>query len=197
MSWIKTERSERPEQGKFYWITAMYGGAPKTVLAKWGKKYWSYESGERVRAKVLAWWDRATFVPRPYVPAETTRKFVFPPYETDEFGNNVKITARELPEEEMRRIGFTDYDPKRWRFSRKLKCVENVEFSLTMDKGDPSTRRLDVLDENFCQPYDYQATLERNAGNETARKVMEEVEGIMAYLAGKGILSGHERGDYV
>ena len=59
--------------------------------------------------------------------------------------------------------------------------------------------RIDVLDEDFCQPYDYdyQSMLHKNPTFEPALIVYEQVEELMEYLQSKGVLSGHVKGEYI
>ena len=62
---------------------------------------------------------------------------------------------------------------------------------------DETDWRIDVLDENFLQPYDYQAMLERNTTNPIPHKVKEDVEYWMQHLTDKGVISGHNYGEYI
>lgn len=122
-------------------------------------------------------------------------------------GVNAAIKAYILPEDKMREIGFTDYCNDRWYFCRCLKIKvdhkkfkkkynEDISFNLTIPK-DGSDIRIDVLDENFCQPYDYQYMLEKNPTFKFALDVKEQVEKWMEYLQNNGVLSGHNKGDYI
>ena len=114
-------------------------------------------------------------------------------------GVNKKIKAHILSDEEMREIGFTDYVKDQWYFCRvaqKFKYGFSITFNVTIPK-DGSDIRIDILDESFAQPYDYQIMLDRNSKFEPALKVKEKVEEWMAYLQEKGVLSGHEYGEYI
>ena len=117
-------------------------------------------------------------------------------------GVNKKIIAHILPEEEMKRIGFTDYCKDRWYFNRFIKfpnerCYRNkISFNVTIPK-DGSDIEIDVLDENFCQPYDYQYMLNKNPNLKTCLIVKEQVEKWMKYLQDNGVLSGHKYGEYI
>ena len=121
---------------------------------------------------------------------------------------NKKIKANILSDSEMRRIGFTDYAKDRWYFCRGIKFPSTreyrnfeVSFSVAIPK-DGSDIRIDVLDEAFCQPYDYQSMIihSREMGlepNKTCMIVFEQVEQHMKYLAEQGILEGHIYGEYI
>lgn len=116
---------------------------------------------------------------------------------------NTKIKATILSEQEMREIGFTDYCKDRWFFCRGIRFPKearyrgfDISFSVSIPK-DGSDIRIDVLDEDFCQPYDYQSMLRKNPTFEPALIILEQVEEHMKYLQSKGVLSGHVKGEYI
>ena len=116
---------------------------------------------------------------------------------------NAKIKAHILSEKEMKEIGFTDYSKTTWFFCRSIKFPKEVRyrnfdisFSLSIPK-DGSDIRIDVLDEDFCQPYDYQSMLHKNPTFEPALIILDQVEEHMKYLQSKGVLSGHIKGEYI
>ena len=115
---------------------------------------------------------------------------------------NVKIKAHILSDKKMREIGFTEYN-KEWHFRRSIAFPReprykgfDISFNVSIPK-DCSDISIDVLDEDFCQPYDYQAMLNRNPTFEPALIVYEQVEELMEYLQSKGVLSGHVKGEYI
>ena len=115
---------------------------------------------------------------------------------------NAKIKAHILSEKEMREIGFTEYN-KEWHFRRSITFPRkprykgfDISFNVSIPKNG-SDIRIDVLDEDFCQPYDYQSMLNRNPTFEPALIVYEQVEELMEYLQSKGVLSGHVKGEYI
>jgi len=119
-------------------------------------------------------------------------------------GVNANIKAHILNDKEMRKIGFTDYNNNTWYFCRifndfkpKRSYSNQISFNVSINKKDPEDLRIDILDENFCQPYDYQAILERNSTFKPALQVKEFVETWMKYLQDNGVLSGHEYGEYI
>lgn len=71
-----------------------------------------------------------------------------------------------------------------------------ISFSVTIPKNGDDIR-IDVLDEAFLQPYDYQRILSDHPDHETALIVQEQVERWMDYLQEGGVLSGHIRGEYI
>lgn len=111
--------------------------------------------------------------------------------------NNAAISVHLLPEKEMRKIGFTDFAKDRWFYCRNVFARGDISFSITIPKEHPEDWRIDVLDENFCQPYDYQFMLSNGSEHPAPKEVALNVEQQMKYLADCGIISGHEEGDYI
>ena len=124
--------------------------------------------------------------------------------EVNSNGVNKLIKYNILSDEEMRDIGFTDYSKDNWYFCRMIKFPKDkkeyrgfeISFSVSIPK-DNSDIRIDVLDEDFCQPYDYQYMLDKTPNFEPCLIVKEQVEDWMKYLQGKGVISGHVYGEYI
>ena len=119
-------------------------------------------------------------------------------------GVNANIKATILPEDQMRKIGFTDYSKDIWFFSRSIQFPKekrykgfDISFNISINKEDTENLRIDILDEDWCQPYDYQSMLKNDPKFEPCLIVKEQVEKWMKYLQDKGILSGHEYGEYI
>ena len=128
---------------------------------------------------------------------------VYPEFKTNSNGVNSLIKYNILSEEEMRDIGFTDYSKDTWFYERyvkfpKDKKYRNIEisFSVSIPK-DGGDLRIDVLDEDFLQPYDYQRMLEGDNPPAVAFIVDNFVEEQMEYLQEKDVLSGHLKGEYI
>lgn len=123
--------------------------------------------------------------------------------EVNSNGVNAKIKAHILSDEEMKAIGFTNYYEPNWYFRRLIKFPQtkryrefDISFNISIPK-DGSDIRIDVINGNFCQPYDYQHILNKNPKFEPALIVLEQVEEYMEYLQFKGVLSGHIKGEYI
>lgn len=123
--------------------------------------------------------------------------------EVNSNGVNKLIKANILPDESMRKIGFTDHAKNRWYFSRMINFPKDkrysgyyISFNVSIPK-DGSDLYIDILDEDFLQPYNYQYLLEKKPNLESALIVKEQVEKWMAYLAEAGVLSGHVYGEYI
>jgi hypothetical protein len=119
--------------------------------------------------------------------------------ETDENGLNARIQFRLLPAGQITALGFRDCGDH-WYLMRfvgpKYQDRHDVSFNVSIPKNG-SRGRIDILDENFCQPYDYELILSCNPGNRYARAVRDDVEREMAVLADAGVISGHEYGEYI
>ena len=125
--------------------------------------------------------------------------------EVNSHGTNKKITANILSDEKMREIGFTDRCKDCWYFCRyiefpkekKYRYLQNeITFNVTIPK-DGSDIRIDIIEEDFGQPYDYQHILKNNKNNNVCLIVKEEVEKWMKYMQDNGVLNGHVYGEYI
>lgn len=117
------------------------------------------------------------------------------PEEVNENGNNTKLSVKILPEEFMREFGFTDFKEGYWYYCKSV--GDETTFNVSINKQDPSDFRIDVLDENFCQPYDYQSYIMSGKIFKFVEDVYNNVEDELAKLTEAGILEGHKRGEYV
>ena len=115
--------------------------------------------------------------------------------ELNSHGVNAKIKAHIFDDAKMREFGFTDYAKDRVKKKRDLNNID-ISFSVTIPK-DGSDIWIDILDEDFCQPYDYQYILKKHPEHKIANIVKEQVEYWMEKLQEKGVLEGHVRGEYI
>lgn len=115
--------------------------------------------------------------------------------ELNENGNNTAIKVHILDTYSMRTIGFKWVPTlKEWYF---CKPVYKNHITFNMSIKSENNWRIDVLDEAFCQPYDYQAMYDRGDHRPVVLTVMENVNEIMDTLKEKGIISGWNVGDYI
>lgn len=112
----------------------------------------------------------------------------------DNRGLNAAIGSTILPEEQMRELGFTDHSGKNWYFV--MRVANDITFNLTIPK-DGSRLQIDVLDEDFGQPYDYQAILKRSPKLEYAKNVKSAVEVLMERFSLQGVITGYKKGMYI
>lgn len=60
-----------------------------------------------------------------------------------------------LADDQMRNIGFTDYFKPEWYFCKKICEKYPVTINFSINKKTKNCR-IDILDENFLQPYPYE-----------------------------------------
>ena len=119
---------------------------------------------------------------------------------TNSHGVNTAIMFHDIGEEGMRSIGFRTFESRGveyWSYSRMFRgeiCFW-VHFPVGSDEQDDL--RIDVIDDEFGQPYDYQYILSRNKSHAFALEVRGRVEEEMQKLQDAGVLSGHVDGDYI
>ena len=77
--------------------------------------------------------------------------------------------------------------------------TEDIPLSIVINKSTPADFRIDVLEDDYCQPYDYQRLLSQESYkiNQLALKVYNKVEETMERLSEEGIISGHVKGEYI
>ena len=122
----------------------------------------------------------------------------------NEHGVNKLIKAHLLSDKQMREIGFTDCRKGYWYFCRIFKGFKSdrkftneISFNVSISKNNTLDLSIDILDEDFCQPYDYQSMLDKNTTFAPALMVRDFVEEWMKYLQENEILSGHIIGEYI
>ena len=128
-----------------------------------------------------------------------TDTYLGKPVEINEHGNNAAIKVHILDDATMKLNGFrrciTDKE-NWWYFCKQV--YKDITFNMTIyDSGD---WQIDILDECFCQPYDYQYMLEKYSNDINTRVleiVKKNVDEIMDSFVHKGIISGWEVGDYI
>lgn len=92
--------------------------------------------------------------------------------------------------------GFRKIGESRVVLLRTLGC--GIDFFVTINVNDLNDIKIDVIDEDFGQPYDYQLyIMESEKPVRVASAVYEKVETELKKLQDAGILRGHVRGNYV
>lgn len=115
--------------------------------------------------------------------------------ELNKYGVNACIKAHSLPDEQMREIGFVNGDKSYWYFYKDL--GNEISFNVRIYLSDIENPHIEVIDEEFCQLYDYQQYLKENSNFEFAIEIRNKVEIWMEYLQNHGVLSGHIKGEYI
>lgn len=118
------------------------------------------------------------------------------PVKLTEHDNNAAIKVHILDDATMKLNGFRrfiDGVDNWWYFCKRVH--KDITFNMTIyDSGD---WQIDILDECFLQPYDYQAMYESGNYRPVVLTVMKNVNEIMDSFVHKGIISGWKVGDYI
>ena len=92
-----------------------------------------------------------------------------------------------VTEKELRDYGFTDWSNGHWYYCKNL-YKQDISLNLDILKADYSHVEIDVLDENFGQPYDYEWLLSVNKNAKIANKVKKAYDKIIKKLLKDKIL---------
>ena len=205
--WIDIHDATRtPEQNKIYWITMVFFREPQVTLAKYFRKRWYFIDSMgavtyEITRDVRGWWSEV--IEEPVCMAVEMRKpyIVFPECEINTSGNNAKLKANLLSDEKMVENGFRWIGAiGKWVFNRVILPRQNISFNVFIPKEYPENFQIDVLDDSFGQPYDYQSILSKptyDEPNQVAVKCYQEVEKYMERLQKAGIIEGHVKGEYI
>lgn len=107
---------------------------------------------------------------------------------------NAMIQANILDDKKMREIGFTDYSKDSWYYCRGL--GSDISFNVSINKK-TSEIKIDVLDEWFLQPFDYQAQIQDGRNDDFINNINKQVQEQMKYLMDAGVITGYRMGDYI
>ena len=112
---------------------------------------------------------------------------------------NANIKVNIFDDGKMRELGFTDYSKNTWYYLTYIINEKHfkVTFNLQINKQNPDNFKIDILEENWLQPYDYQAGLRKYPKFEKYLQVHKKVQEIMKHLIDMGIIEGYNLGDYI
>lgn len=114
---------------------------------------------------------------------------------------NANIEFGNISEEELIKLGFRNNEND-YYICKNLIGKREITFNLTIYKNDKKIK-IDILDENFLQPYDYQSILKRQQFvnginiNSYSYRVHIKVQEIMKWLLDNNIIIGYQLGDYI
>jgi hypothetical protein len=114
---------------------------------------------------------------------------------------NANIEFGNISEEELIKLGFRNNEND-YYICKNLIGKREITFNLTIHKNDKRIK-IDILDENFLQPYDYQSILKRQQFvnginiNSYSYRVHIKVQEIMKWLLDNNIIIGYQLGDYI
>lgn len=129
-------------------------------------------------------------------PPMAKAKINLPTKGTDENGLSLAIEFHVLPHDDMVAAGFRIP----YKGANHYSLCRTVERETTFNVSVPtdgSRGRIDILDEMFCQPYDYQSILMDHPDHPFANRVKARVDDEMEALVKAGVLSGWSRDDYI
>ena len=107
-------------------------------------------------------------------------------------GNNANIKAGlGVTDETMIANGFRQYNG-RWNYIKDLGHDITLGIYILCD-----CVIIDVFDECFCQPYDYQYYLSKYPNSKIALEVHNQVQTVMKQLSDEGIIVGYTANDYI
>jgi len=110
------------------------------------------------------------------------------------FTNRIKINPNQTVES-LSKYGFSNHHEPTLYFCKML--IDEISFSISIDKKSLEITNIDVLDENFLQPYDYQAILMRDTSYKYAKMVFDKVDSVINKLQNDGVIEGYTRGMYI
>ncbi|MFK3936548.1 hypothetical protein ACI2JA_03400 [Alkalihalobacillus sp. NPDC078783] len=90
--------------------------------------------------------------------------------------------------------GFTNHHSPTLYLYKAL--GSNISFNMSVNKNTKEIN-IDVLDENFLQPYDYQYLILIDKHNQAAKRVKKKVEDILNSLQEDGVITGYKSGMYI
>lgn len=114
---------------------------------------------------------------------------------------NANIEVGNISEEELIKLGFRNNEND-YYICKNLIGKWEITFNLTIYKNDKRIK-IDILDENFLQPYDYQSILKRQQFvnginiNSYSYRVHIKVQEIMKWLLDNNVIIGYQIGDYI
>ena len=112
----------------------------------------------------------------------------------DERGQNANIKFHVLDKETMNSYDF-GYTYERWLFNVGLTDTISMNIAIS----DDGEGLIDILDDDFLQPYDFQNMIIEMGNNapSIAKIIQKKVYEIMNNLIYSGIISGWNYGDYI
>lgn len=108
--------------------------------------------------------------------------------------SNIKLNPN-LKEKTLLDFGFTKQPTSEFYMMSKLTSDISFNIDIDIETNDIS---IEVLDEDFLQPYDYQIMLKNsNYVPKIAKIVHHKVQKIMKELVDSGIIVGYKENDYI
>ena len=107
---------------------------------------------------------------------------------------NAMIQENIFDDKKMHEIGFTDYSKDSWYYCRDIGL--DISFNVSINKK-TSEIKIDVLDEWFLQPFDYQGQIQDGRNDDFINNINKQVQEQMRCLMDAGVITGYRIGDYI
>lgn len=110
------------------------------------------------------------------------------------FTNRITI-ATSQSKESLLAYGFTNHSEPTLYYCKMIH--KNISFNLSVSVDTLEITNIDVLDEDWLQPYDYQAQILSGNFTKAAEHTYNKVNNILETLQQDGIITGFEKGMYI
>ncbi|MFF2834285.1 hypothetical protein ACFVSK_21175 [Cellulosimicrobium cellulans] len=110
------------------------------------------------------------------------------------FTNRIKINPIQTKNSLME-YGFTNFNKSTLYYMEMVD--RNISFNLSVAVDSLGVKAIDVLDEDWLQPYDYQQQILNGSISGKARNTYNKVNNILSKLQNAGIIIGFEKGMYI
>ena len=91
--------------------------------------------------------------------------------------------------------GFTNFNKPILYYMEMVD--RNISFNLSVATDSLEIKAIDVLDEDWLQPYDYQRQILNGSISGKARNTYNKVNNMLSKLQNAGIIIGFEKGMYI
>lgn len=113
---------------------------------------------------------------------------------TKGFTNRIKIQEKQT-KESLLKYGFTNNNKPTLYYMEMID--RNTSFNLSVCIKTLEITGIDVLNEEWLQPYDYQSEILQGKPSGKARNTYNKVNNLLKKLQKDGIISGFEKGMYI
>ena len=110
------------------------------------------------------------------------------------FTNSIKISENQT-KTTLLEYGFTNHNNPTLYYMEMVDY--NTSFNLSVSASTLEIKNIDVLNEEWLQPYDYQAEILKGEYSGKTRNVYNKVNNILSKLQKDGIIIGYEKGMYI
>lgn len=110
------------------------------------------------------------------------------------FTNRIKVSKNQT-KESLLNYGFTNYNRPTLYYAEMID--KNTSFNLSVCVDTLEVQSIDILNEDWLQPYDYQSEILSGQYSGKARNVYNKVNNVLLKLQKDNIITGFEKGMYV